>query len=198
RVDVAGEVLADADQLLLQRADPFPGRLVAVHTGVPKVPQRLLDPVPGGRVGAAHVDLPQRVVDPAVQRDVGGDLVEFLFGGVGRGAGVRVWVHLADQGGEVQHRAQGGDRLVVRVEPRLADQIAARDLRDAGAGGLDRRTGRGGELLRRGGGEVGGRGRHGAGCYPEPVSASAWASEGLRRYSCHSSRISGSLRRKKA
>ena len=105
--DVAGELLPDRHQLVRQLAHPLPGGLVAVHAREPEFPQRLLDVVPGGAVRARQVERRERVVHPAVERQlgaVGRGALRHLLGGV---AQRRVGVHVLDQRG----RRAGGLEL---------------------------------------------------------------------------------------
>ncbi len=124
--DVPAELLADADQLLAQLPHAGPRRVVPIDAGPPEVAEPLLDHPARDRVGAGQVDPGERLVQPAIQGELGLEGVELLLvalRGLARlGGGVDV-AHQAGLGGGVAEQREG---VVVEAERLVAREGAAR------------------------------------------------------------------------
>jgi len=114
--DVAAELLADRDELLLDLLDPRPGRLVLVHAAQAEIAERALDVVLGLRVGAGEIHGRDRVVHLPVEREVRDELGDLLRQALGGRAGGGVRAHLLHEPAlRAGHVELAGD-LVERLE----------------------------------------------------------------------------------
>ena len=124
-LDVARELLSDEHQLFVESPDAFAGGLVAIDTGAPEVAQRALHVVTGRLVLAAQVERPERLVDAAIERQLGGELCDVLRPLLGDGANGGIGVDPLEEPGQAADRVELDGDGVVRHE-RVLDRSGAR------------------------------------------------------------------------
>jgi hypothetical protein len=110
---VAGELLSDERQLVVELADALPRGLVSVHAGAPEIPQGALDVVARARILARDVEPAQRLVHASVQRQLGHELHGFLSALLGSSAHLGVGVDALEEMGLVARRIELDLNLVV-------------------------------------------------------------------------------------
>ena len=114
--DVLAELLADLEQLLAQLAHARARRVVLVDAGAAQIAQRLVHVIFRGGVGRIDVDGGERVEHATVERQLGGERVDFLLALIGGVAHLRIGVRVAADAGACGGVAERPHRFVVRLQ----------------------------------------------------------------------------------
>ncbi len=120
--DVLAELLADLEQLFAQLLDARARRFVLVDTRAPQIAQRLGDVIARRLLLLDEIDRRQRVVDPAVERQLRRQRVDLLLALIGGVAHLLVGMRVAADAGARRRVAERAHRAVVGLERR--DRIA--------------------------------------------------------------------------
>ncbi|EAU67149.1 hypothetical protein STIAU_0530 [Stigmatella aurantiaca DW4/3-1] len=114
--DVLAELLAELEDLLVERLHLGPGGVVPVHARAAEVEQRALHPVARGVIRPREVHRGQGVINPSILGDLHVGGVHQLLARAGRIPHGRVRVHFAGEAGAAGGVEERGHGLVIRGE----------------------------------------------------------------------------------